>query len=150
MFTTYHSSEIVIEDLPESPKTQIWRCVEQELIHSWFYLQIGRWGRTESSISMMMIHHAHELREMVDRQSNLIWIEQVQFVSPPHLNGLSRWMMEPLMKIDVLALSGAENAYGLRVDVTGGHSYFLNGADDLRAARVVNVLFDAAVHLKRN
>jgi hypothetical protein len=138
---------MVIEDLPASPTTQLWRCVEQELIHPWFYLQIGRWARTESSISMMMIHHAHELRELVDRQSNLIWIEQVQFVSPPHVNGLSMWMMEPLLKVVVLALPGPENTYGLRVDVAGGRSYFINGADQSRSEEVVNVLFDAKGHL---
>lgn len=148
MFTTYRSSEIVIEDYPDSATTQIWRCVEQEIIHSWFYLKIGRWGRTESSVSMMMIHHAHELRQLVDRQSNLIWLEQVEFVSPPHVNGLSRWMMQPLLKILVLAQLGAESAYGLRVDVAGGHSYFLNGGEALQSANVINVLFDADKHLR--
>ncbi len=148
MFTTYRSSEMVIEGYPESPATQIWRCVEQEIIHSWFYVQIGRWGRTESSASMMMIQHAHELRELADRQSNLIWIEEIQFVSPPHVNDLSRWMMEPLTKIVVLALPGAEGGYGLRVDVSGGHSYFLNGGNELRTAKVVSVIFDADKHLR--
>jgi len=142
IFTTYRSTEITIEGLDKLQQSQMWRCVEQEVIHPWYYVQIGRWGRRSASSSMMMIHHAHELRELVDRQSNLSWLEQVHFVCPPHMNGTSSWTMEPLIKISVLTFPNSED-YDLQINVAEGHSYFLNGIGNATACTVAHILYDA-------
>ncbi|WP_193385807.1 MULTISPECIES: polysaccharide deacetylase family protein [Pseudomonas] len=45
---------------------------------------------------MIMLYHAHELKQWIDNQSNRMRVEQVQMVTPPHINRQSTWLMEPL------------------------------------------------------
>lgn len=142
MFTTYRSAEITIKGLEQNQRSQLWSCVEQEAIHPWYYLQIGRWGRKAHSSSMMMVHHAHELRDLVDSQSNLTWLEQVQFVCPPHMNGKNFWTMEHLERISVLGFPDSDD-YDIEISVTGGNSYYLNGIGRTYSATVNHVLFEA-------
>ncbi|MDB1111350.1 hypothetical protein [Pseudomonas extremaustralis] len=99
MFTTYPHAEIAF-DPPEAPDSQagqrVWSFVEQELLLPWFYLQVVRRSGREKYASMLMMYHAHELKQFIDAQSNRVWVEQVQLVTPPHMNGQPTWLMEPL------------------------------------------------------
>jgi hypothetical protein len=49
----------------------------------WFYLQVVHRSGRENFASMLMMYHAHELKQLVDAQSNRMWVEQVQLVTPP-------------------------------------------------------------------
>lgn len=90
MFTTYRHAEMTLDSATESSPTQLWKSVEQELMLPWFYLQVARHSKREPYTSMLMIYHAHEVLEILESQSNLAWVEQIQFVTPPHMNGQSR------------------------------------------------------------
>jgi hypothetical protein len=99
MFTTYPRAEITFEtpDATNSHEGQrVWSFVEQELLLPWFYLQVVRRVGRENYASMLMMYHVHELKQFIDAQSNRVWVEQVQLVTPPHMNGQSIWLMEPL------------------------------------------------------
>lgn len=99
MFTTYLSSEITF-DPPSAPNAssgqRLWRLVEQELLLPWLYLQVVIKSGSECYASMLMMYHAHELRQFIDAQPSRMWVEQVQLVIPPHMSGEADWLMEPL------------------------------------------------------
>lgn len=106
MFTTYPTAKITF-DPPDAPASQlgqrIWSFVEQELLVPWLYLQVvHRFGR-ESYASMLMMYHVHELKQLIDAQSNRVWVKQMQLVIPPHMNGRSSWIMEPLSIAGIIA-----------------------------------------------
>lgn len=99
MFTTYPRAEITFDPPDASaaePDQRVWSFVEQELLLPWLYLQVARRSGRESYASMLMMYHVHELKQFIDAQSNRVWVEQVQLVTPPHMNGRSTWIMEPL------------------------------------------------------
>jgi hypothetical protein len=74
-------------------------------------------------------------------------VEQVQIVTPAHMNGTDRWLMEPVHKISVLespSLGGPCEAF----EVDGGNRYTLSGSGVLENATLIQVIFDAATDLK--
>ncbi len=151
MFTTYRRSEIQLPDLgnPQCGGTQIWPYVEQELIYPWFYLNVVRVGATESDTCMLMIQHARDVVSLVRRETSRMRVEEVQIVTPAHVNGTDRWLMEPVKKISVLespSLGGPCEAF----EVDGGNCYSLSGSGVLENATLIQVIFDAATDLKNS
>ncbi|MGF0238076.1 hypothetical protein ACQR3P_04185 [Rhodococcus sp. IEGM1300] len=149
MFTTYRHTEIGLE-LPEelcsAPHQQLWSCVEQELILPWFYLQVVRRYGRELNATMLMLYHAHELKQYVDYQSTRTWIEQVQLVTPPYMNGQARWLMEPLQQVSLVE-APTDGAHFLVFKVTSGSTYSLRGDLDLTLP-AMHVLFCAETDLR--
>lgn len=151
MFTTYRSSEIQLPDLsnPQYGDTQIWPYVEQELMYPWFYLNVLRIGSAESDTCMLLIPHARDVASLVRRETSRMRVEQVQIVTPAHVNGTDRWLMEPVNKISVLespSLGGPCEAY----EVHGGNCYSPSGFGVLENATLIEVIFDAATDLKNS
>lgn len=150
MFTTYRSSEIQLPDLGDSQygDTQIWPYIEQELMYPWFYLSVVRVGAVEQDTCMLMIQHAQDVVSLVRRETSRIRVEQVQIVTPGHMNGTDRWLMEPVKKISVLespSLGGPCEAF----EVDGGNCYALSGSGVLENATLIQVIFDAATDLEK-
>lgn len=151
MFTTYRSSEVQLPDLgnPQYGETQIWPYVEQELMYPWFYLSVVRVGALEPDTCMLMIQHARDVVSLVRRESSRMTIEQVQIVTPGHMNGTNRWLMEPVQKISILespSLGGPCEVF----EVDGGNRYTLSGFGVLENATLIQVIFDAATDLKKS
>lgn len=149
MFTTYRSAEVEFSCLgdPRYSGTQIWRYVEQELMCPWFYVQVRRPGSTGTDLSMLMLPCARDIAAMVDCETPSWCIEQVQIVTPTHMNGTGRWQMEPLRRITIHespALGGVCECF----EVSSGNLYTSGGSRILEGATLLEVLFDAAVHLK--
>lgn len=149
MFTTYRGAEIHLDPVAEPTGTQLWSHVEQELAWPWFYLQIVRRHGRKAYRSMLMVHHAHDLRKIVDDQSNLAWVEQVQLVTPPHLNGQPRWLMEPLEEVCVVR-DGPDGNPGYLYKVANGVSYSMHCSDNRDSLVETNVVFSAEVHLRHD
>lgn len=149
MFTTYRSTEVQFSHLgdPRYADTQIWRYVEQELMYPWFYLQVVRVGSSETGTSMLMVQHAKDLGEIVKCETPSWWLEQVQLVSPPHMNGKGQWLMEPLHKITIHespSLGGLCECF----EVADGSRYTIAGSEVLENATLLQVIFDAEIDLK--
>lgn len=105
MFTTYPGAEITFDGATEAdPQAtqKVWSFVEQELLLPWLYVQVVRRSRGEDFVSMLMLYHAHELKQWIDNQSTRMWVEQVQLVTPPYMNGQSTWLMEPLAMVEIV------------------------------------------------
>ena len=146
MFTTYRGAEIHLDPADERTSTQLWTYVEQEIAWPWFYLQIARrHGRTAYQ-STLMLHHAHDLRKIIDGQSNLTWVEQAQLVTPPHMNGQSRWLMEPLDEVCVVR-DGPDGDPGYLYKVASGASYSMHPSNHKESLIVINLIFSAGQHL---
>ncbi|MCJ0976000.1 hypothetical protein KXR63_15285 [Stutzerimonas chloritidismutans] len=148
MFTTYRSAEIHL-DTAEGTTTQLWSYVEQEISWPWFYLQIVRRHGRQAYRSMLMVNHAHDLKKIIDDQSNLAWAEEVQLVTPAHVNGHSRWLMEPLKEVCVVR-DGPSGDPGYLYKVANGVSYSMHHRRNLEALIVTDVIFSAEMHLRRS
>ncbi|BGE66909.1 TPA: hypothetical protein MXV65_002437 [Pseudomonas aeruginosa] len=147
MFTTYRRAEIQLDPAEESTTTQLWSYVEQEIIWPWFYLQIVRRHGRQTYRSMLMLHHAHDLKKIIDDQSNLAWVEQVQLVTPAHVNGQPRWLMEPLEEVCIVR-DGPAGDPGYLYKVANGVSYSMHHRRNLEALIVTDVIFSAELHLR--
>ena len=132
MFTTYPRAEITFEspDATNSHEGQrVWSFVEQELLLPWFYLQVVRRVGRENYASMLMMYHVHELKQFIDAQSNRVWVEQVQLVTPPHMNGQSIWLMEPLTMAGIV-MDPRDESHFFVYQVAGGATYSLRDDAD--------------------
>lgn len=147
MFTTYRAAEIDLEPEKKTTATQQWSYVEQDLAWPWLYVQIVRRNGRKAYQSMLLLNHAHDLRDIIDAQSNLIWVEQVQLVTPPYLNGQSRWLMEPLEEICVVR-DGPDGIPGYLYKVANGVSYSMHCSSNRESLVETNVVFSAALHLR--
>jgi hypothetical protein len=132
MFTTYPRAEITFDpphSLDSHEGQRVWSFVEQELLLPWLYLQVVRRSGQENYASMLMMYHAHELRQFIDAQSNRVWVEQVQLVTPPHMNGQSIWLMEPLTMAGVV-MDPRDGSHFIVYQVAGGVTYSLRDDAD--------------------
>lgn len=144
MFTTYRSDDVHLQ--PKASRAYLWPYVEQEFIWPWFYLQIVRCEGNEAFRGIMMIHHAEDLKAIIDEQSPLAWLEQVQVVTPPHINGQSRWLMEPLEAIHVIDdKTGSEDVLYI---LSNGSSYSIHLKQQPQDYVVVQTLFSAKRDLR--
>lgn len=151
MFTTHRETEIVLElpgEAPPATGEQVWRYVEQELMLPWIYLQIVRQIGREENASMLMLYHAQELRQLIDNQSARLWVKQVQFVTPPYMNGQSQWVMEPLKRVSLVE-DPVDKARFPVFEVASGAIYSLKG--DMRLDLTpVEILFSAEDDLRHH
>ncbi|WP_455828306.1 hypothetical protein [Pseudomonas capeferrum] len=150
MFTTYPRAEIAF-DLPDEPVSpagqRVWSFVEQELIMPWFYMQVVHRSGRENFASMLMMYHAHELKQFIDAQSDRVWVEEVQLVTPPHVNKQSTWLMEPLTMAGI-ATAPQDGSNVLVYQVASGTIYSLR--DDLdKNLAPYSILFSAERDLQR-
>ncbi|MDP5764872.1 hypothetical protein [Pseudomonas aeruginosa] len=144
MFTTYRSDDVHLQ--PGASRAYLWPYVEQEFIWPWFYLQIVRCEGSEAFRGIMMINHAEDLKAIIDEQSPLAWLEQVQVVTPPHINGQSRWLMEPLEAIHIIDdQSGSEDVLYV---LSNGSSYSIHLKQPPQDYVVVQTLFSAKRDLR--
>ncbi|AMN82720.1 hypothetical protein [Pseudomonas azotoformans] len=150
MFTTYPGAEITF-DAPDTKKShtvqKVWSFVEQELLLPWIYLQVSRRSGRENYASMLMIYHAHELKQFIDAQSNRVRVEQVHLVTPPHVNGQSTWLMEPLTMVRIAA-DPRDGSRFIVYQVENGMNYSLRSDADLHL-KPYEILFSDERDLKR-
>lgn len=150
MFTTYPKAEIAFgpdEEPGAHAGQRVWSFVEQELLLPWFYLQVVRRSGREDYASMIMIYHAHELKQFIDAQSDRSWVEQVQLVTPPHVNRTSTWMMEPLAIVGIVA-DPRDGSHFPTFKVANGTTYSLRGDVDTDLAPY-RIMFSAERDLRR-
>lgn len=97
--------------------------------------------------STLLLQYAHDLAWIIENQSKHAWVEQVQIVTPAHLNGHSKWLMEPLQEVCVV--QDEAGVAGLLFKVENDVRYSLHPTRDLEKLLVINVLFSAESDLGR-
>lgn len=113
----------------------------------WFYVQIGCSGAEEPCQRSFLITTLPDLEQLISAQGKRYWLEQVQLVTPDHLNHLGRWMMEPLIEVSV-ARDGRDGSLGHIFRVEGDRCYSLHPSFGKRDLEITAVLFSASQHLQ--
>lgn len=102
MFIAYRTTDQFHASEPHTVTTSHWGVIEQDMLSPWFYLQVVRKHGRNAFRSMVMLPHAHDLKNFIDQQSNFFWVEQVQVVTPPSVNGRATWLMQPLAELSLI------------------------------------------------
>lgn len=146
MFNTYPQAELWLGSLANQGGQRTWSFVEQDGFTPWFYVQIGRQKRSVKETYMLMLGSTAELGQLIEEQSERMWLEQAYLVSPPFINNTESWLMETLLEIEVVTQA---DSYRPRVvfKMTNGNIYSL---DDYPLARVAKgpIIFSAKCHVK--
>lgn len=73
-----------------------WSCVEHTLALPWFYITLK--SHESRATTMLQVMDPGVFSELLAQHEELLWIEDVQLVSPPYMNGSSAWKMEALLR----------------------------------------------------
>jgi len=146
MFTTYPQAELLLGSLAGQHRQRTWSFVEQDGRAPWFYVQIGRRRQSVKETYMLMLSSTAELGQLIEEQSDSMWLEQVYLVSPPFINNTESWLMESLLGIE--AMTGADSPpSGVTFKLTNGKFYSLDDYPLARAAKIP-IIFSAKCHVK--
>ncbi len=147
MFITYRHTEVRLDLQFEYSPAQLWTAVEQDFQWPWFYVQIARQDKREVIVSTLLLQHLHDLESVIKSQSKRAWVEQVQIVTPAHLNGQARWLMEPLEEVRLVQDNTGNK--GLLFKVENDVRYSLHPQRNLEDLALIKVLFSAESDLQR-
>lgn len=145
MFITYPQVEWCLDPRFEHTPAQLWAAVEQDLQWPWFYVQVARRERRDVVTSTLLLQHSHDLETIIRSQSKHAWVEQVQIVTPGHINQQARWLMEPLQEVCLMQDNNGEP--GLLFKVESGVRYSLHPQRNLENLFLVKILFSATADL---
>lgn len=120
MFRTYRHAELQLNNIFGSD-FQMWHFIELGVHRPWFYAGTRDGQGEDALVTMKMIPNVAVLECLLEEHS-IDEIESLQILSPGHVNGTPRWIMEPLVSIAVLG-DEAGRSSGYRYSVEGGKSY---------------------------
>ncbi len=148
MFMTYRHAELPLSNLFGDTRVQHWQFVEQDVHWPWFYIEFVRKKGDDSMSSMLMIPTVPALQRLLEEQDDRLWLAHASLVTPAHLNGSQRWMMEPLVEVSV-AIDEKYDQEGYVYQVEGGRSYSTHPGSKQADLRTSHVIFSASKHLRR-
>ncbi|WP_435609729.1 hypothetical protein [Pseudomonas knackmussii] len=146
MFTTYPQAELWLGTLAGLRGQRTWSFVEQDGLAPWFYVQIGRRKQSANETYMLMLGSTAELGQLVEEQSDSMWLERAYLVSPPSINNTESWLMESLLEIEAVTEADSRRSHVV-FKMTNGNLYSL---EDYPLARVAKdpIIFSAKCHVK--
>lgn len=107
MFKTHESMSIPLGSL-FSHEHSYWMMVERDAKSPWFYvtLRLRVDGHVVSRI--FMPNTVQLLLQLLEGDTDSLYVQELQIVTPGNLNQRDRWLMEPLVKVE-LALSSDDD-----------------------------------------
>ncbi len=147
MFMTYRHAELPLGTLFGDTRVQHWQFVEQDVHWPWFYIEFIREVGDDRISSMLMIPSVPALQRLLDEQDDCSWLAQALLVTPAHLNGSQRWMMEPVEEVNVALDEDSQLGYVFKVE--GGHCYSTHPSAQRNILRTSHTIFSADKHLRR-
>lgn len=148
MFITYRHAEACLDPRLEFTPGQLWAAVELDIQWPWFLVQIARRDMEDVIVNTLFLQYSHDLEHLVSQQTPEAWIEQVQIVTPAHLNGNAGWAMEPLREVCLMQDRSGERGLVFRAE--NDTRYSLHSQRNLDDLILVKVLFSAESDLHRN
>lgn len=127
MFRTHQST--MISNPEHSHEEAIWSCVEHCIQLPWFYIEVRR--KDDDQPKVLQIMDPQVFVELLEQDTEDSYVEFVQLVTPPQLNGTHRWMMEELISFWHLyhpELGGSE-----LYEVSEGKYYSMIDPDHLKS-----------------
>lgn len=147
MFITYHHAEACLDPRFDFTPAQLWAAVELDVQWPWFLVQVARRDRQDVIVNALFLQYSHDLEHLVSQQTPQAWIQQVQIVTPAHLNGQGGWAMEPLLEVCLMQDGSGER--GLLFRAENNTRYSLHSQRNLDDLVLVKVLFSAESDLRR-
>lgn len=125
MFRTHRS--MLISSPEHSTENAIWGCIEHCIQLPWFYITIQK--KNDNETMALQIMDPELFVELLEQDSDLSWVETVQLVSPPQMNGSGLWVMEELTEFSHVYhpdLGGSE-----LYEVSNGRRYSMASLDKI-------------------
>ncbi|TAL86009.1 MAG: hypothetical protein EPN62_13245 [Candidimonas sp.] len=98
MFYTYDEAEIPMGGWFE-PGSRGWRYIEWIMNIPWFWVTIDLSNGKEISTDALMFYLPGDIANLIKQHANNLKAIDVQMVTPPSVNGTTKWAMEPLAEI---------------------------------------------------
>lgn len=106
MFRTLQHAEIPTSAL-YGDEARLWTFVEHALHTPWFYVTVAERLHEQTLHTMLLVQEVCVLEALLAKQSAALKVEDVQLVTPSHLNKNDRWLMEPLLELVQIDCQGA-------------------------------------------
>lgn len=119
MFRTHRHAEIPINTL-YGDGIQLWSVVEHSLHAPWLYVTVVEQQHGQTFRNMLLVQEMTVFEALLCAQNEEMQVEDVQLVSPAHMNDSTGWRMEPLSELAQLNHAGM--AYFI-YQVVGGKRY---------------------------
>ncbi|TCT07079.1 hypothetical protein [Paralcaligenes ureilyticus] len=98
MFYTYDNAETPMGAWFEKG-SRSWRFIEWSLNIPWFWVTIVLSDGEASWTDTLMFYLPQDIADLIEQRANNLKAIDVQLVSPPRMNGTTKWSMEPLAEI---------------------------------------------------
>lgn len=107
MFKTHESMGVPLMKIFSS-KHSYWTMIERDAKTSWFYVTMR--FRVEGILvnRIFMPDTVQLLLQLLEGDSEELFVQEIQIVTPAKVNQRGRWLMEPLSKVE-LALGGDDD-----------------------------------------
>lgn len=92
MFRTHRS--MLISSPEHSTENAIWSCIEHCIQLPWLYITVRK--KDDNETVVLQIMDPELFVELLEQNSDISWVETVQLVLPPQMNGSALWTMEEL------------------------------------------------------
>jgi len=98
MFRTHKHAEIPINAL-YGDGVQLWSFVEHSLHAPWLYVTVAEQQHGQMFRNMLLVQEMSVFETLLYAQNEEMKVEDVQLVSPAHINNSAGWQMEPLSEL---------------------------------------------------
>lgn len=105
MFRTHRHAEIPINTL-YGDGIQLWSAVEHSLHAPWLYVTVLEQQHEQTFRNMLLVQEVTVFEALLCAQNEEMQVEDVQLVSPAHMNDSTGWRMEALSELAQLNHSG--------------------------------------------
>ena len=141
MFLTFEHAEVPVGALVKGAHS--WRYVEYISSYPYFHVTaLDRDGEGER-LTTLLIYTVPDLLDLAASESQGWLIQQVQLVSPGHMNGMGKWTMEELREIEAIELArGTSYAYLL----ASGAKYLERGEEGNQPPRNRRVVYRSRIN----
>ena len=120
-----------------------WHAVTRMLRKHWFHLSVVMVGEGKGHEFELMVNDELKLQQVLQAQSDEVFVKQIQVVTPSNMNGSDAWRME---KVKSLSIGDDKDGDAVCVvTVEGGSVYHDSYRSSLDVATLTNIraLYDS-------
>ena len=114
-----------------------WHAVTRMLRKHWFHLSVVMVGEGKGHEFELMVNDELKLQQVLQAQSDEVFVKQIQVVTPSNMNGSDAWRME---KVKTLSIGDDNDGDAVCVvTVEGGSVYHDSYRSNLDVATLTNI-----------
>lgn len=115
MFKTHMSSHRDLQDV-FGPGHHHWRLMQREIATPWLHATMLVTEDDVEYASTVMPSDLHTLLEVANTKDSGARVSELQLMSPAWMNGAERWLLEPIIQIDIAESLENEVVHIYRMD----------------------------------